>query len=398
MNVDKVRADFPILQKKDLIYFDNACTTLKPRPVLDAIMAYYTEYTACAGRSAHKLATRTTEEFEKARGKVARFVNAKPDEIVWTKNTTEAIGLVANGLRFKPDDKVVTTSLEHSSGLLPWQRMATEKTASVDFVLAGNDGSLAPEAFEQKIDKRTRLVSLIFASNVTGTVAPLREIVKVAHDNGALVLADAAQAVPHFSVDVRKLGVDFLAFSGHKMLGPTGIGCLYGKRELLDQLRPSILGGETIRDADLKTHVLEDVPHRLEPGIQNYAGAIGFGAAVDYLNKVGMIDIYNYAKVLARHLTEALLNVPGVRLLGPQDWSKRSALAAFNVKKMPPHDVAVILDEHGVCVRSGMHCAYPFHKQVGEKDGSVRASLYFYNTQDEIRVFAEKLAAIAKLA
>jgi cysteine desulfurase/selenocysteine lyase len=401
MDIDKIREDFPILSKKingkSFIYFDSACTSLKPKKVIDAILAYYTEYTGCAGRSVHKFATRTTEEFEKAREKVAKFISAKrPEEIIWTKNTTEAINLVSHSFKFNKGDKVLTTNLEHSSGLMPWQLRAEKGDIVLDFVLCDKEGEFNIEEFKKKIDKKTKIVSVIHVSNVTGTKAPLEEIIKIAHDNGSLVLVDGAQSVPHISIDVRKLDIDFLAFSGHKMCGPTGIGCLYGKYDLLKELQPFIIGGETIRDADLKSHVLEEVPQRFEGGIQHYAGAIGLGAAVDYLSSIGMKNIENYEKETAKLLIEGLLTVPKIDLIGPKDYKKKGALAAFNIKGMEPHDVAIMLDEQNIFVRSGMHCAYPIHKFLHENKGSARASLYFYNTKEEIKTFIEKLNNIAK--
>jgi cysteine desulfurase/selenocysteine lyase len=401
MDIDKIRQDFPILSKKingkSFIYFDSACTSLKPKKVIDAILAYYTEYTGCAGRSVHKFATRTTEEFEKAREKVAKFINAKrPEEVIWTKNTTEAINLVSHSFKFNKGDKVLTTNLEHSSGLMPWQLRAEKGDILLDFVLCDKEGEFNIEEFKKKIDKKTKIVSVIHVSNVTGTKAPLEEVIKIAHDNGSLVLVDGAQSVPHISIDVRKLDIDFLAFSGHKMCGPTGIGCLYGKYDLLKELQPFIIGGETIRDADLKSHVLEEVPQRFEGGIQHYAGAIGLGAAVDYLSSIGMKNIENYEKETAKLLIEGLLTVPKIDLIGPKDYKKKSALAAFNIKGMEPHDVAIMLDEQNIFVRSGMHCAYPIHKFLHENKGSARASLYFYNTKEEIKTFIEKLNNITK--
>lgn len=401
MDAERIRSDFPILQKKvngkPFIYFDNACTSLKPKTVIDAVVAYYTEYTGCAGRSLHKFATRTTNEFEGAREKIAKFINAKrSEEIVWTKNTTEAINLVSHGLNLSRGDKVVTTNLEHTSGLLPWQMRAATGDITLDFVLCNNEGEFKIEDFKSKIDRRTRLVSIIHASNVTATRSPLEEIIKIAHDNGSLVLVDGAQSVPHTKIDVRKLDADFLAFSGHKLCGPTGIGCLYGKYELLKDLKPFIVGGETVKDIDLKTCVPEDVPQRFEAGIQNYAGAIGLGVAVDYLTSIGMKNIENYEKELSKLLVEGLISIPNLNLIGPKDYNKRSALAAFNIEGMEPHDVAIMLDEQNIFVRSGMHCAYPIHKFLHDAKGSVRASLYFYNTKEEVKTFVEKLSNITK--
>jgi cysteine desulfurase/selenocysteine lyase len=398
MDVKKIREDFPLIKKSKIIYFDNACTTLKPRQMVDAVVEYYTEYTGCAGRSIHKLATKTTEKFEQSREKVARFINAKDSsEIIWTKNATEALNLAANGFNFKKGDRVVTTNLEHTSGLLPWQILANKGVIDLDFVLCDKEGEFDIEKFEEKIDKKTKLVSVVFASNVTGTTAPIKEIAKIAHDNGAVILVDGAQAVPHMEVDVRKLDLDFLAFSGHKMCGPTGIGCLYGKKNLLEKLSPLIVGGETIRDADLRTCVFENIPQRLEAGIQNYAGAIGFGAAVDYLEKIGMNEIEKYEKELTKDLIEGLLAVKNLSLIGPTDWKKKNAIAAFNIKRMEPHDVATFLDNENIAVRSGVHCTYPFHKFIKSPKGSVRASLYFYNTREEIKVFIDKLSSIVKM-
>jgi cysteine desulfurase/selenocysteine lyase len=401
MNIEKIRSDFPILQKqvngRPFVYLDSACTSLKPKQVIDTMNSYYSEYTGCAGRSVHKFAKKTEEEFAGARQKIAKFVNAKkPGEIIWTKNTTEAINLVAHGLQFEKGDKVITTNLEHSSGLLPWQAVAAEKEISLDFVLCSKEGEFNLEEFKKKIGKKTRLVSVIHASNVTATISPLKEITKIAHDAGALVLADCAQSVPHFPINVKNLGIDFLAFSGHKMIGPTGIGCLYGKEDLLEKLNPMLLGGETIKDADLQTHVLEEVPKRFEAGIQNYAGAIGLGAAIDYLSGIGMQEIESYEKELGKILVEGLLNNPKIDLIGPKDFKKRGALAAFNVKGMEPHDIALMLNGKNFFVRSGMHCAYPFHKFLNLPKGSVRASLYFYNSKEEVKLFIENLSIIIK--
>jgi len=400
MNIERIREDFPFLKQringKTITYFDNACTTLKPKHVIDAVVEYYTDYTGCAGRSVHKISKKTEEKFEESRNKVAKFINAKSDEIIWTRNATEAINLVAKSFDFKKGDKVITTNLEHSSGLIPWQVLSEKGIIDLDFVLCSKDGEFDLEKFKEKIDKKTRLISVIFSSNVTGTTLPIKEIVKIAHDNSALVLADGAQAVPHLPVDVRKLGLDFLVFSGHKMCGPTGIGCLYGKEEVLEKLTPFIVGGETITDAELRSHVFDKLPHRLEGGIQHYAGVIGLGAAVDYLRKIGMNDIEKYERELSRYLTEGLMNIPHLSLIGPKDWKRRNALAAFVIKGINPHDIAMILDNDNICIRSGMHCAYPIHKFLNEPKGSARASLYFYNTKKEINFFLEKLNHIVK--
>jgi len=403
MNIEKIREDFQIFQKKingkPFIYFDSACTSLKPKRVIDAILGYYTEYTGCAGRSIHKFATRTTEEFEKAREKVSKFINAKkPEEIIWTKNTTEAINIIAHGFKFNVGDKVLTTNLEHTSGLLPWLVKQKAGKIDIDFILCNKEGEFDIEKFKEKIDKKTKLVSIIYASNVTATRTPLKEVTEIAHDKGALVLADAAQAVPHFPIDVKKLDIDFMGASGHKMCGPSGIGFLYGKFDLLKEISPLVVGGETIKDIDIcpGCFEFENIPLRFEPGIQHYAGAIGFGAAIDYLSSIGMKNIETYEKELSKLLIEGLMTVPGIELIGPKDYDKRGALASFNIKGMEPHDIAIMLDEQNIFIRSGMHCAYPIHKFLHENKGSARASLYFYNTKEEVKIFIEKLNNIAK--
>ncbi len=402
MNVNEIRKDFPLFQKmingKSIIYFDNACTTQKPKQVIDVIMEYYSEYTGCAGRSIHKLATKTTEKFEKAREKVAKFIKAKPEEIIWTRNTTEAINLISRSFKFEKGDKVLTTNLEHSSGIIPWLHLSKKGVIDLDFVFCNEEGIFDIEDFKEKIDKKTKLISIVFGSNVTGTKVDLKEIIKIAHDNDVLVLADGAQTVPRIPIDVKKLDVDFLAFSAHKMCGPTGIGCLYGKLELLKELSPFILGGETIKDTflDKKSFEIEDVPHRFEAGIQNYAGVIGFGAAIDYLSSIGMKNIEKQERELAKVLMEGLLEIHNLELVGPKDWENRNALAAFNIRGMQPHEIAIFLDEKNICVRSGMHCTHAFHKYIGFDKGSVRASLYFYNTEEEVKIFIEELNNIAK--
>lgn len=405
MDVDKIRQDFPLLQKRKIIYFDNACTTLKPQQVIDAVLGYYSDYTGCAGRSIHKLATETTEVFEKAREKISKFVNArKHEEIVWTKNTTEAMNIVAHGLKFERGDKVLSTNLEHTSGTLPWVIKQKAGKIDLDFVFCNQEGIFNIEDFKEKIDSKTKLVSIVFTSNVTATKAPLKEIIEIAHDKGALVLADAAQTAPHLHIDVKELDVDFMGVSGHKMCAPTGIGFLYGKMDLLKQLSPLVVGGETIKDIDLGSgegckecsFVFEDVPLRFEPGIQHYAGAIGFGAAVEYLSTIGMKNIEAHEKELSKALVEGLLEIPKLQIIGPKDWNKRGSLAAFFIEGMNPHDIAIMLDEHNICVRSGMHCAYPFHKFIKMPKGTARASLYFYNTKEEVKIFLEKLNNLSK--
>jgi len=393
-----LRNDFPLLQKRKVVYFDNACTTLKPKQVIDAVNAYYSEYSGCAGRSVHKISRETEAAFEGARKKIADFIGANEHETVFTRNTTEAINLVSKSLDFSKRKKVVLTNMEHHSALLPFQVLKTAGKIDLEFVTADEEGLVCAEGFEEKIDSKTRLVVVHHTTNTTGTTAPMAEIAKIAHDNGALVLVDGAQGVPHYPVNVKKLGVDFLGFSGHKMLGPTGIGGLYARKELLEEMPPFIVGGETVTHVSLESCVFEKPPHKFEGGIQHYAGAIGLAAAVDYLKKAGMHRIEEHEKKLAKKLIGGLLAVDGARVYGPGDPAKKCALVAFNVKKIDPREVALMLNEHGIAVRSGFFCAEPAMRHMNAPHGAARASLYLYNTEEEIDQFLSTLAKIAKLA
>ena len=399
MDVKKIREDFPILdlkvRGKPIIYFDNACVSLKPRQVVEAMNRYYYEFTACHGRSIHYLSKYTTAEYEKARQKIAEFIGAQPNEIIFTKNTTEAINIVANGLDLVAGDKVITTNLEHNSGLLPW-RMLAEKGIKHEMVLVDENGEFNMEEFEKKIDKKTKIVSVIHSSNVMGTTMPIEDICKIAHDYGALVLADGAQTVPHKEINVRKLRVDFYAFSGHKMLGPSGTGALYGRFDFLEKLKPLMYGGETVKNVTKDKYEFEEIPQKFEAGLQNYAGAIGFGAAVDYLNKIKMCNIEKHDREIVKEMLTGFENVP-VKLYGPKK-ENRGPVFAFNLPGLPAHEVAIMLDEiANIYVRSGMHCTHMYHQEfLGANTGTVRASTYLYNTKEEVTTFFEILGKIAK--
>lgn len=398
MDVERIKEDFPVLRKRNIIYFDNACTTLKPQQVIDAVVEYYENYSSCAGRSVHRLAKETEERFEEARNKVAKFVGAKREEIVFTKNTTEAINLIAHSLEFKKGDKVVTTILEHHSALLPFQLLVKKGLLTLEFVYPNDEAEFELEKWEEKIDKSTKLIVIHHTSNVFGTTPPLKDIIKLAHDFGALVLLDAAQGVPHYEVNVKKLGCDFLAFSSHKMLGPTGVGCLYARYELLEELNPFILGGDTIKEVKPDRFILDKPPYKFEAGIQNYAGIIGLGAAVDYLKKIGMKNVEKYEKELAKYLLENLLSIENVKIYGPLSHEKRCALVTFNLLEANPHEVAIMLDKvANIAVRSGMFCAQPALEYFGAMSGAVRASLYIYNTKEEIDVFIKQLKKIREV-
>ena len=397
LNAEKIRQDFPILAKrfnnKLIIYFDSACMTLKPQSVLDAMSEYYTDYTACVGRSAHKLGRTATEKYAEARAKIAKFIGAKPEEIVFTRNTTESINLVAHCTDFKSGDVVLTTDKEHNSNLLPWQ-LLKEKGIKHKICYSKSDGTFDIENFKKSFP--ARLVSMVHTSNVDGTTIPAKEIIKIAHDNKSLVLLDAAQSVPHKKTDVKKIDADFIAFSGHKMLGPTGIGVLYGKYELLEKLKPFMVGGNTVKNTTYTEHEFLKPPEIFEAGLQNYAGAIGFSAAADYLQKIGMENIESHEIELNKIISNNISEIPGLKILGPNP-ELRSGIISFLIDKMDIHYIAQMLDKtENIAVRSGQHCVHSWFN-AHKLPGSIRASLYLYNTKDEARIFVETLKKIAQL-
>ena len=399
MNVEKIREDFPMLQKKIrgklIVYFDNSCVSLKPRQVIDKMNQYYTDFTACHGRSIHSLSQKVTNEYEHARESIARLINAKPNECIFTKNTTEGINLISNSLGLKKGDKVITTNLEHNSNFLPWLKLKETIGVRHGMTLVDKDGQFDMEDFKSKV-KDAKLVSVTAASNVTGSVMPVKEIAKIAHDNRALVLIDGAQYVPHRKTDVRKMDMDFLAFSGHKMLGPSGTGVLYGKHDLLERLSPFMVGGETVKDVNLRGVIYEDVPTRFEPGLQNYSGVMGLGAAAEYLMRIGLDDIEKHEAELTKEMLAGFWKFGNITLFGPKT-SDREPVFAFSVRKLSSHDVAIILDETAnIMIRSGMHCAHYYHEEYLKSEGTARASLYLYNTKEEIRYFFEKLEEVTK--
>jgi len=398
MDAEKIRQDFPLLSKRKVIYFDSACTTLKPKSVIEAERNYYEEVSACAGRSAHSLAKKTTELFEGSREKVAAFVNCKPDEVIWTKNATEALNLVIRTTDYSARKRIATTRLEHHSALLPAMEMRRRGIAQMGFIGTGPDGTFDEQSIANSIGRDAALVVVHHTTNTTGMRSPLEKIIKAAHDNGALVLVDGAQGVPHSKIDFRKLGADFLAFSGHKMLGPTGIGCLVGKSEALERLDTFIVGGETIETVNLDAAVFKKAPKKFEAGIQNYAGAIGLGAACEYLAKIGMHNVEEHEKKLAGKLIETIKSIPGAAIYGSQSAQNRSALVSFNLKNVKHHQVALMCDSlSGIALRSGVFCAQPAMESMGAAQGAVRASLYVYNTEKEIETFRSTLQNIAKI-
>jgi cysteine desulfurase/selenocysteine lyase len=404
INVARIREDFPVLKRqvndKPLVYFDNAATSQKPEVVIDAIETYYREYNANIHRGIHKLAEEATLAYEEAREKVAKFVNAKrTEEIIFTRNATEAINLVAYSwgrANIGKGDKVVLTIMEHHSNIVPWQLLAQEKGAKVEFVKIDATGELRQDEVHELIDEKTKIVCVTHASNVLGTVNPVKEIGRLAHRYGAMLLIDAAQSVPHMTVDVRDIDCDFAAFSGHKMLAPTGIGVLYGKSETLQNMPPFLGGGEMIREVHTSGASWKDPPYKYEAGTPNISGAIGLGAAVDYLRRIGMRNVHDYEKEITSYALKRMEQVDGIVIYGPMDVAHRIGVISFNLGDIHAHDLASILDEEGIAIRSGHNCAQPLMEFL-QIPATSRASFYIYNTKEEVDVFISALEKARKL-
>jgi len=395
-DIDKVREDFPIL-KKGVIYLDSTASSLTPEPVLNKMMEYYHEYRANVGRGIYRLSQRASEEYEEAHRKVANFINAKSDaEIVMTKNTTEGINLVANGLMWKRGDKVVTTLIEHHSNFIVWLRVKQKYGVDMEVVKPNAEGLFDLAEFERAIDDNTRLVALTHVSNVLGTILPVEKIGKIAHDHGSLILVDGAQSVPHMKTNVQSMGCDFLAFSGHKMCGPTGSGALYIREECTPHVEPLAIGGGTIDDVGEDFYKLGQSPIKYEAGTPAVAEAIGLGAATDYLRKLGMENIQAWERKLTEIAYNGLKQIKGVDLYGP-DPRHKIGILAFNVRGLNAHDVALVLDTTAnICVRSGHHCALPLAKAILNVPGTVRASTYLYNTEKEISKLISTVSEISE--
>ncbi len=399
-DVETIRKDFPILQRKvhgkQLVYFDNAATSQKPKDVIKAIDFYYRNYNANIHRSIHQLGEEATEKYEEAHEKVADFINADSYEnIVFTKNTTESLNLLAYSLTagLKKDDEIVISQMEHHSNFVPWQQLAKQRGLKLKFIEIDENGDLDAESINKNITKKTKIVSLTHVSNVLGTINPVKEIAKIAHENNALFAVDGAQSVPHMPVDVKDIDADFYAFSGHKMLGPTGIGVLYGKKELLESMQPFLYGGEMIREVKFDTTTFNDLPWKFEAGTMNIVEGIGLGVAIDYLKNIGMDQIQNRDNELVGYAVKKLKEVKGITIYGPK---KRGAVVSFNVDKIHAHDVSQILDSEGIAIRAGHHCCMPL-MSILKVPATARASFYLYNTEEEIDKFIDALGKVKKV-
>ncbi len=390
-DVERIRKDFPILQREvhpgvPLIYLDSTATTQKPIQVIQAMDHYYYSFNANVHRGVHTLAEEATSAFEAARQRVANFIHASASkEIIFTRNTTESINLIAltwGRTYLKEDDLIILTEMEHHSNLVPWQILSAEKGIRLEFIPITTDGLLDLEVYKKLLEQMPRLVSFTHMSNVLGTINPAKEIVRMAHQAGAVTIIDGAQSVPHFPVDVKDLDVDFLAFSAHKICGPTGIGVLYGKSELLNMMPPFLGGGEMIKRVMLRSFTPNEIPHKFEAGTPAIAESIGLHAALDYVEGIGMDKIAAHEKEIISYALERLSEVPGLQILGPEAEHK-GAVAAFTFDGVHPHDVAQVLDRSGIAVRAGHHCAMPLHEKFNIP-ATTRASFYLYNTIEEV--------------
>ncbi|ENQ3081104.1 cysteine desulfurase SufS [Bacillus sp. WLY-B-L8] len=395
MDIHEIRKQFPILDQKvngkQLVYFDSAATSQKPIQVIETLEHYYKEYNSNVHRGVHTLGTKATDAYEGAREKVRKFINAKSmEEIIFTRGTTTALNTVAASYgmeNVKEGDEIVISYMEHHSNIIPWQQVAKKTGATLKYLPLQEDGTISLEDVRQTITPNTKIVSIMYVSNVLGTINPIKEIAEIAHQNGAIMVVDGAQSTPHMKVDVQDLNCDFYTLSAHKMCGPTGIGVLYGKKELLNNMEPIEFGGEMIDFVDLQESTWKELPWKFEAGTPIIANAIGLGSAIDFLEEIGLDNIEKHEHELAQYALERLSEVDGVTIYGPK---KRAGLITFNIDEVHPHDVATVLDVEGIAVRAGHHCAQPLMKWL-KASSTARASFYLYNTKEEIDTFVEAL-------
>ena len=407
MSVDlsKYKKDFPIFARKvrggnPLIYLDSGATSQKPESVISAEADFYRTINAAVHRGAHLLAEEASEAYESARANVAKFIGAKTDEVVFTKSATESLNMIAYSLgnpgstpHISAGDEIVVSEMEHHANLIPWQQLAKRTGAKLTWFSITKDGRLDLSDISSVITKRTKIVAITHQSNVFGTIVPLSEITKAAHSVGALVVLDACQSAPHFAIDVKKLDVDFLAFSGHKTLGPTGVGVLWGKAEVLEKLEPALFGGSMVDSVTMESATWASAPRKFEAGVPNMAQAVGLSAAIDYLNIVGMDKIFEHEQELTEQLLTGLSKISGVNVVGPLDMKDRGGVISFTVDGVHPHDVGQVLDQYGIAVRTGHHCAWPLMKKLNLV-GTTRASFHLYNDSNDINALLEAIEKV----
>jgi cysteine desulfurase/selenocysteine lyase len=402
LNLSAIRADFPILKREirgnnRLIYLDSGATSQKPNSVMAAERDFYENHNAAVHRGAHQLAEEATELYEGARAKVAAFINADIDEVIFTKSATESINAIAYSLgnaragskfHIKPGDRIVVSEMEHHANLIPWQELSARTGAELVWFKVSDNGRLNLSNMDELINERTKIVALTHQSNVLGTIVPLDQVTAKAHSVGALFVLDACQSVPHYKVDVKALNVDFIAFSGHKMLGPTGVGILWGKKSLLDEMPPFLTGGSMIETVTMESATYLRAPKRFEAGVPNMAQAIGLGAAVDYLNAIGLDEIHAHEVELTKRALDGLQSIKGLSVIGPKDLEMRGGVVSFAVEGVHPHDLGQALDQYGIAVRTGHHCAWPLMRRF-KTVATTRASFYLYNDFDEIEALVD---------
>jgi cysteine desulfurase / selenocysteine lyase len=406
INISKIRQDFPILKRKingnkTLVYLDNAATTQKPISVINAIYNYYMNYNSNIHRAVHQLAEEATFEYEKTREKVAKFINARStDEIIFTRNATEAINLVSYSwgrTNINRDDRIVITEIEHHSNIVPWQILTQEKDAKLDYIGIDNNGYLNMEDCNRYLQSnKVKLLSISHMSNVLGTIVPINEIIELAHQKGIVVLVDGAQSVPHMPIDVQKMDCDFMVFSAHKMLGPTGVGVLYAKKEILNEMQPFIAGGDMIKEVYKYRTIYNDLPYKFEGGTPNIADVIGFGAAIDYLKKIGMHNVREHEIEITSYAIKAIADIKDITLYGPPNANHRGGVIAFNIGDIHPHDLATIMNDYGIAIRSGHHCAQVLMGRLNIAAAS-RTSFYIYNTKEEVDKFINALGEARRI-
>ncbi|HJX45810.1 MAG TPA: cysteine desulfurase [Patescibacteria group bacterium] len=397
-NILNVKGDFPILNNNKLVYLDSSATSLKPRSVINAVNSYNSKYSANVHRGIYEMSEKATLEYEKARKLIADFINAKEDEVVFVRNATEAINLIAyvwGEEKIRKGDNILTSIMEHHSNFIPWQELAKRKKAKFKVVDIKN-GELDLKDFKKKFNSKTKLVAITHVSNVLGIINPIKKIIRLAHKKKALVLVDGAQAIPHLKVDIKDLDCDFYAFSGHKMLGPTGIGALWAKKEILNGMKPFLFGGSMIEKVTLETSTFNHAPEKFEAGTPDISGAIGLGEAVKYLSKIGMDKVELYEQEIRNYAYAKLSKIQGLTIYGPKNINKKCGVFAFNIKGIHPHDLATILDEEKVAVRAGHHCAMPLHTRL-HQIASIRASFYIYNDKDDVDKLVKALKKAIKV-
>ena len=398
LDVKNIREDFPIFTERadNFVYLDSSATTLKPQTVIDAVADYYSKYSANVHRSIYSIGEKATAEYEGSRKKVADLINADYHSVIFTRGTTESINLVAYAWarnNLKPGDEILLTEMEHHSNLIPWQICSQETGAVLKFIPFNEDGTLDLSDPEKWFTNKTKLVAVIHQSNVFGTVNPIKDIIKLAKSVSAVTLIDAAQSVPHQKVDIQDLDCDFLAFSGHKMLGPTGVGVLYGKPEILEEMPPFMGGGEMIRTVSLNESTWNDIPWKFEAGTPNIAQAIGLGSAIDYINEIGLDKIHEHEQDILTYALEKMQKIPEVNIYGSAD--ERGAVISFNLENIHPHDLSQLLDNDGIAIRAGHHCAQPIMKKLGVS-ATGRASFYLYNSKEDVDRLCESLVKTVK--